>query len=743
VKTGYTFDGWFVGSEEWNFANDIESDLELEAKFTPLTYRLTVPVNQSEFTVNVTSANPVEYGGSFTFDIIASEGYDVSDMMVYANGVLLEKDSENGNTVSFSVTNITEAKVITVRGIGQNTYAVTYRANTTDYVGNMPENVIKAYDNNIAVSDLVPERYGYDFIGWSTAENGTAQYNAGDIYSENSDLTLYAVWKAKTFTVSFETRGGNINSGEITEYTYGTGTVLPTDVTKEGYDFAGWYEDELLQGVRVYEIKASDYGNKKYYAAYSIADVPVNDYIGEYDGNAHNITYALTDNLSVEKYQWYFVPEGASNATAVQSDSYNSYAVKDVADSGEYYCYIEALIDEYVIRFFTERATVKITKKPVSVKAADSSKVYDAQPLAENGIELTDESSLAENHTISAVMTADSTITKVGTQTNVIDLVTILDIDGKNVTENYEITKQNGTLSVTPLTLTVDAENLNISTGSVLNENSLYKISGMLGDEKLSLANTSVTAKNANGEDIAFADITKNTGAYTVIITYDGFDGDGSENYQGSGTITSEVTVYKRSSGGNSGGGSTSTDYTVKFDTDGGSEIASQTVKVNGTASEPKTPEKEGYIFDGWYTDGSLTEEFDFATKLTKSITLYAKWTEKEPDKPMQPVEPTTPEWKNPFADVKEDYWYYEDVEYAVDNGFMRGTSNTTFAPDGIITRAMMVTVLYRAEGEPAINKNIPFADIDMNAYYANAVVWAQQNGIVNGVSETEFAPND
>lgn len=425
AKAGHTFDGWFVGNEEWDFANEIESDLELVAGFTPLTYRLTVPVNQSGFTVNVTSANPVEYGGSFTFDIIASEGYNASDMTVYANGVLLEKSSENGNTVSFSITDITEAKVITVRGIGQNTYAVTYRANTTDYVGNMPENAIKAYDNDIAVSYLVPERYGYDFIGWSTAENGTAQYNAGDIYSENSDLTLYAVWKAKTFAVSFETNGGNITGGEITEYTYGTNIALPTEVAKEGYDFAGWYEDELLQGARVYEIKASDYGDKKYYAAYSIADVTVNGYLGEYDGNAHNITYTLTDNLSVEKYQWYFVPEGASNAAAVQSDSYNSYSVRDAADSGEYYCYIEALIDEYVIRFFTKRATVKITKKPVSVKAADGNKVYDAQPLAENGIELTDGNSLAENHTISAVMTADSTVTKVGTQENVIDSVTI------------------------------------------------------------------------------------------------------------------------------------------------------------------------------------------------------------------------------------------------------------------------------------------------------------------------------
>ena len=61
--------------------------------------------------------------------------------------------------------------------------------------------------------------------------------------------------------------------GEITEYAYGTGAVLPTDVSKNGYTFAGWYEDELMQGTRVYEIKESDFGDKKYYAAYTMANV--------------------------------------------------------------------------------------------------------------------------------------------------------------------------------------------------------------------------------------------------------------------------------------------------------------------------------------------------------------------------------------------------------------------------------------------------------------------------------------
>lgn len=73
----------------------------------------------------------------------------------------------------------------------------------------------------------------------------------------------------------------------------------------------------------------------------------------------------------------------------------------------------------------------------------------------------------------------------------------------------------------------------------------------------------------------------------------------------------------------------------------------------------------------------------------------------------------------------------------------MGGTTNTTFAPNEPLTRGMLVAILYRADGEPAVNKSIPFGDVKADMYYANAVVWAQQNGIVNGVSETEFAPDD
>ncbi len=96
----------------------------------------------------------------------------------------------------------------------------------------------------------------------------------------------------------------------------------------------------------------------------------------------------------------------------------------------------------------------------------------------------------------------------------------------------------------------------------------------------------------------------------------------------------------------------------------------------------------------------------------------------------------------NPFEDVRKSDWYYNDVKYAVQNGLMNGTTETVFAPNDKLTRAMLVTILYRTEGEPAVNRSIPFADVEMGSWYANAVTWAQQNGIVNGATETTFEPN-
>lgn len=97
---------------------------------------------------------------------------------------------------------------------------------------------------------------------------------------------------------------------------------------------------------------------------------------------------------------------------------------------------------------------------------------------------------------------------------------------------------------------------------------------------------------------------------------------------------------------------------------------------------------------------------------------------------------------KLPFTDVRESDWFYEDVAFAYENGLFAGTSDTTFSPNASMTRAMLVTVLYRLEGQPTVNGRSGFSDVQYNGYYEDAVTWAADNGIVNGTSTTTFSPN-
>ena len=97
---------------------------------------------------------------------------------------------------------------------------------------------------------------------------------------------------------------------------------------------------------------------------------------------------------------------------------------------------------------------------------------------------------------------------------------------------------------------------------------------------------------------------------------------------------------------------------------------------------------------------------------------------------------------KLPFTDVLTSDWFYEDVAFVYNEGLFAGTSDTTFSPNAAMTRAMLVTVLYRLEGQPAVSGRSGFSDVQLNSYYEDAVTWAANNGIVNGTSDTTFSPN-
>ena len=97
--------------------------------------------------------------------------------------------------------------------------------------------------------------------------------------------------------------------------------------------------------------------------------------------------------------------------------------------------------------------------------------------------------------------------------------------------------------------------------------------------------------------------------------------------------------------------------------------------------------------------------------------------------------------WVNPFRDVTESDWFYDDVRFANQNGLFNGVEKDLFAPEEPMTRGMLVTVLWRLDGETAPKTATTFTDVDANAYYADAVAWAAGSGIVNGVGGNKFDP--
>ncbi len=195
------------------------------------------------------------------------------------------------------------------------------------------------------------------------------------------------------------------------------------------------------------------------------------------------------------------------------------------------------------------------------------------------------------------------------------------------------------------------------------------------------------------------------------------------------------LTLKKASSGTTGGtpssGGNSSTNYTLTFATNGGSAVTSLP-KASGTVVDLSgyKPTRDGYTFAGWYSDEAFTTKVTSVT-LTKSITVYAKWTGK------------TAQSTNSFADVADNAYYRDAVLWAVENNVTSGTSDTAFSPSTNCTRAQAVTFLWRAEGSPEPTAaDCPFTDVSASSYYYKAVLWAVERGITDGITSTTFVPN-
>ncbi len=461
--------------------------------------------------------------------------------------------------------------------------------------------------------------------------------------------------------------------------------------------------------------------------------------------NKANITVKAKD-ISKEygedpQYELEIVGGDSNAATAAEMINYVTFA-SDGADK-------KAKADTYDInvtltstgddnRSFAvsdQKGTLTVTKAPLTIKAKDVVREYGAANPA-----LEAEYIGFKNGETKDVLTGELTLSynaDINEQTPIGEHSNATTASGVSA-DNYDITFADGKVTVTKI-------GVRASVGTARTSYIVINLDKPI--DGLGIANFEVK----NGEDtVTLTDVTASNnktytlkGSFSTSVTYTitpNLTGTAAENTHEIISAPLSVRPSSGSGGGSTGGGgSAATYYTVKFETNGGSTINNIKVEKNETVAEPEKPVKDGFVFDGWYTDKDLKTAYDFAEKVVKNFTLYAKWTAEEP----KPDKPSGSEWKNPFTDVSEDEWFCKDVEYVNKNGLMNGVSDLLFEPNSPLTRSMFVTILWRAEGEPQTDYAMTFTDVDANSYYTEAVRWAASEKIVSGYSETEFAPND
>ena len=292
---------------------------------------------------------------------------------------------------------------------------------------------------------------------------------------------------------------------------------------------------------------------------------------------------------------------------------------------------------------------------------------------------------------------------------------------------------QNGILGFRPV--------LEVLNPDTLGSDGLKVVTIALGGGKLGGSAEDIQIIVKNGESFtapASDGLTRPDGNTENYFKWLGSDG---TLYAPGESVSADVTKLTAkfaggSSGSGGGGGSRKpsvTYYTLHFETNGGSAITDMREENNTRISLTKyVPTRHGYTFIGWYSDHNLTNQVS-EVSLTKNMTVYAGWrADENPDIVV-----------NPFTDVSEKDWFYNDAMFVYKNGLMLGTSKTLFSPHGTVTRGMMATILWRMEGSLAPKGENSFTDVEAGRWYADAITWTAENGIFAGYSKDKFGPDD
>ena len=552
--------------------------------------------------------------------------------------------------------------------------------------------------------------------------------------------SLTAQWTALTYSVTLHANGGTISSGNVTSYNYGEGATLPAadNTTREGYTFAGWYDNEVLTGNPITEISTDETGNRTYWAKWTI-----NQYTITFDTDGGSEVAPITQDYGTaitapadptrEGYTFTgwdktipaTMPAGDMTITAQWT--VNQYTITYDLDGGT----AEGNPDTYTVE--TDAFTLKNPTRPGYTFTGWS------------GTGLTGEDNLTV--TIPKGSTGNRSYTAHWSL------------------NTYSITYDlnGGTASGNPTSYTVESATITLNQPTKTG----YTFTGWSGTDLTGEDNLTVTIPAGSTGDRSY---TAHWSLNTYSITYDlnggtvsgnpdfytvesaaitlnqptrigyTFTGWSGTNLTGEDNLT--VTIPTGSIGNRSYTAHWSLNtYSITYDLDGGTAFGNpDSYTVESATITLNQPTKTGYTFTGW-SGTDLTGEDNLTVTIPAGSIGDRRYTAH------WEFDPTIIAALNPtpnvdFLDVSRVDWFYYDVRYVCENGLMNGTSRNRFSPYGTATRGMLVTILYRMENEPRCFGSAAFSDVKPGAYYEKAVIWASQNGIVSGYTDGTFRPD-
>ena len=645
---------------------------ELTVQWTAPTYAVTLNTNGG--TIN--SGNVTGY----TYGVGATLPTDVT-----RTGHTFKGWYDNENLTGFPVTAIGDTETGNKEYWAKweaNTYTVTLNTNG----GTINSGNVTGYTYGVGATLPTADDMtytGYTFKGWYDNEGLTGFPVTAISDTETGNKEYWAKWEANTYTVTLHANGGTINSGNVNSYTYGVGATLPTDVTRTGYTFKGWYGNENLTGSPVTAIGGTEMGNKEYWA--------------KWEANTYTVT---------------FDPNGGSvDPVAATTDSSGKLASLPIPTRGGNYRFdgwytaqtggIKVTLNQVYTANTTLYAYWIYTGGSSSSKGRDDPSgnafIID-RPNKDNPTTPT----TAKSNPVKV----DSKGNAVITRSIVADVISVAQSDsikhgntknGIAVVVPVEISKA---LAGVQITLKADALDKLVSSGVkrfTIDTDSMADFGFMLdtlkelnrqttGDLILKMKKTAVTSQEA---ETAIG----NRPVYDITLWEVKNGKETAVNLSGKTvSIAIPYTPAKKEQPGNL--------YAVYVDENGNVQ---------------------------WISKSSYNMDQKAVIFAAEHFSIYGIG------------------YKNQipaFTDVNN-HWAKDNMLFVVSRGLLSGTSATTFSPNTGMTRGMFVTALGRLAGvDPTDYQASRFTDVKEDAYYAPYVNWAAKTGVVSGTTDTAFAPD-